>query len=203
MKEHPILFSGPMVRAILDGHKTQTRRVAKEMQELPYFELEEVDGVGMLYSDAPTNYCGEVQMNSFRKEIRCPYGLLGDRLWVRETFRAWAQGIEYRADDEESSGWTPSIHMPRWACRLILEITGVRVERLQDITLEDAKAEGIPEYIHELYGDKDFSEYDSDTFRNRTTIQNFHHLWDSINAKRCFGWEANPWVWVIEFRRVE
>ena len=130
----------------------------------------------------------------------CPYGVPGDRLWVRETF--YSNGMckntmscHYRATynglftpDTVPWKWTPSIFMPRWASRITLEITGVRVERVQDISEEDARAEGIPDEYragHRIY------------YRPR-----FKTLWDSINAKRGFGWDSNPWVWVVEFKRV-
>lgn len=173
MKERPILFSGEMVRAILDGRKTQTRRVIKPQGE-PY-TIEDVD------------------------VLKCPYGIPGDRLWVRETFadlrgmgfgHKWA----YRADTPEGSEsdririgygvrWKPSIHMPRWASRITLEITDIRVERVQDITYIDAKAEGV--------------EYEKGYTDPREA---FATLWNSINAKRDYGWAMNPWVWIIEFK---
>jgi len=198
MKEHPILFSGEMVRAILEGHKTQTRRVVKNPERL--------DGL-MLAGEEPD---------------WCPYGGPGDRLWVRETWgvgtrpcphRGWVDGIEYRADtaylegpdllhlrtdveppdtfefDAVPDGWRPSIHMPRWACRTVLEVVSVRVERLQEITEEDARAEGFPDPPgqNRMYPD-----------RARYWFQN---LWDSINAKRGHPWDLNPWVWVVEFQK--
>lgn len=163
MKERPILFSGPMVRAILDGRKTQTRRVVKPRQ-------------GML-----DDWTG----------LPCPYGKPGDRLWVRETcyFEQPHGEVIYRADpgsekalDPEFTGlrWRPSIHMPRWASRITLEIVNVRVERLQDIRVDDARAEGVTA---------------------KWPVHGFRNLWQSING---FGsWDANPWVWVVEFRNME
>jgi hypothetical protein len=124
----------------------------------------------------------------------CPYGRPGDRLWVRET---WSQlypyesrRVAYRADRETVVApgvlpwWRPSIHMPRWASRLTLEITKVRVERLKEITVKDIAAEGIQEGVGVF------------------AYEDFRKLWDSLNAKRGFGWDANPWVWVVEFRLV-
>jgi hypothetical protein len=180
-----------MVRAILDGRKTMTRRVVKP--------------------------------SSVKNYGNCPYGQIGDRLWVRETFYCdhafypngtpdscqWKEkdGIKtpflieekraemlanmyYRADGEPDfegaegpTPWKPSIHMPRWACRIELEVTGVRVERLQDISLGDVDREGAP------------AKYPSGAAK-----MDFQELWESING--AGSWEANPWVWVVEFRRV-
>lgn len=182
MRERPILFSGPMVRAILDGTKTQTRRVA----------MHTVCGVRvarLAYDPAP-DVCA------------CPYGVPGDRLWVRETFAPFSTGgAVYRADKPRFSpgahevvggSWHPSIHMPRWASRLSLEVTGVRVERLQDISEADAIAEGC----HDSDGAP--TQELSGTARGAFAL-----LWDDLNADRGYGWDANPWVWVVEFRKVE
>jgi hypothetical protein len=194
VRERPILFSGPMIRAILKGRKTQTRRVIRVTD----------DGV----------------------HHPCPYGGVGDRLWVRESFAGPDHigdgdqgvvgfGIEYKADgafrahgdcgcDGPCGGvlivhpWKPSIHMPRQFSRISLEITAVRVEQLQTISTEDALAEGIDEYGHELH-----TETARDHQRNRTAIENYALLWDSINAKRGYGWDVNPWVWVLSFQRVQ
>ena len=178
-KYKPIIFSAPMVKAILDGRKTQTRRIV-----------------------------------TVKNKNSCPYGQPGDRLWVRETWGVGSrpdplggyEGIEYRADEfylEDSddlpclrvtpppdvclldydSGWMPSIHMPRWASRITLEVTGVRVERLQDISSTDAWAEGIA--------------HSPDT----NPIHDYAELCESINGPGA--WDKNPWVWVVEFKRVE
>jgi hypothetical protein len=184
MKERPILFSGAMVRAILAGTKTQTRRIAK--------------GVHIVHahtSEALT------RLDSAGPRISCPYGQPGDRLWVRE---CWARDDEdgalmYRADlglggsadDWERNRldgvprfrWRPSIHMPRAASRITLEVTGVRVERLQAISIEDAKAEGVT-FNPLLHTDP---------------RESFIHLWTSINGAE--SWAANPWVWVVEFQK--
>jgi hypothetical protein len=175
VKERPMLFNGDMVRAILDGRKTQTRRIAKPRH---------------------CNHGSEGQ--------RCPYGQPGDRLWVRETWSMDAGAVSedaesdwhicYKADlsvtqalctdaeclrlyDSQRSAWRPSIHMPRWASRITLEITDVRVERLQVISLDDAKAEGVE------------------------TTDQYAELWCKINGAE--SWNANPWVWVVAFKRVE
>ena len=173
MKERPILFSAPMVRALLAGTKTQTRRIIKP-QHLAFFNQ---DAAAML---------------SDWNERPLPYGQPGDRLWVRETFGHFecnqhfkpGCNVYYRADGNclELEPWRPSIHMPRWASRITLEITSVRVERLQDISEADAIAEGV-------YTDPACPAYDA-----------YAQLWDEING--LGSWEANPWVWVIEFRRL-
>jgi len=175
MKERPILFSGPMVRAILEGRKTQTRRVVKPQPA-------HIPGIGtVLNIDTITGRA-------------CPYGNPGDRLWVREAWahRRWMLGdaspnptTVYRADGEDLKGcarWRPSIHMPRWASRIALEVVSVRVERLQDISEEDAKAEGIDWVIG---------------YRSRIPL--FSALWERING--LGSWNANHWVWVVEFKR--
>lgn len=187
----PILFSGEMVRAILEGRKTQTRRVIKPqpsgiMTWHPVIERWSVNRTGELYKDK--------------------YGRPGDRLWVRETFAPFgdAGAVWFKAGIPEYRGglrvgwldfpykldstfeppndlkWRPSIFMPRWASRITLEVTDIRIERVQDISSDDIKAEGCPPH-HTLYGW-------------------WEHLWDSINAKRGYSWESNPWVWVVSFR---
>lgn len=207
MKERPILFSGAMVRAILEGRKTVTRRVVKQQP------------VG---GDTPSD---------LTVKMRCPYGQPGDRLWVRETWAdvnmCGAPALAYRADEDvrdlmqgsqflDDDGafnyqderwkkylfcdwyadlhlvrWRPSIHMPRWACRILLEITEVRVERLQDITEQQALAEGVASCAQDL--DPDGNGYSPGEL--------FSILWSSINGTD--SWNANPWVWVVEFKRVE
>ena len=173
MKERPILFSGPMVRAILDGKKTMTRRVVKPQPVSP----------------PPLLEC-------YRR-----YGEPGDRLWVRETFRPYdgeddsecgRRSIEYRADHPDSPRykdmpWRPSIFMGRKESRITLEIVSVRLEKLQEITEADCIREGIEE------------NFDGDTFYPRGYY--FKELWDSINGKK-YPWESNPWVWVIEFKKL-
>ncbi len=223
-RERPILFSGAMVRAILDGRKTQTRRLLNvppppgTTQLLTGIEREH----DRWWPTDGRDYTGDA--------IRCPYGAPGDRLWVRETFAAAGQLVAYDADgwrgavcDDGAGGrlriphgfvstthddairrgnaeklgarfglqrfggrWRPSIHMPRWASRLTLEITGVRVQRLQDITEEDAIAEGV--------------RLAPDQFAP-SAVSAFAFLWDEINADRA-PWASNPWVWAISFRRL-
>jgi len=196
LNEHPILFSGPMVRAILDGRKTMTRRVVKDtcpFVTVAYFD-EETERwywtTGAERERLPTDLCLG----------KCPYGQPGDQLWVRETWLSYRHLhkngrdealLIYRADGEDlpkqarGTKWRPSIFMPRWASRITLEITAVRVERVQDIGDEDAEAEGL-------------SWCNAASPRDK-----FQCLWNSLNAKRGYGWEANPWVWVIAFKRVK
>lgn len=204
MKERPILFNGEMVRAIVAGWKTQTRRVIAQQP-----------GPSVDIVDCRPIYCGPDVENDPRPQaiwteylgdgehllglVKCPFGAPSDRLWVRETWAPHdeqamsekdASMVHYRADDptdyESDMGWKPSIHMPRWACRIVLEIVSVRVERLQDISPEDALAEGISSSAHGSY------------------VYDFRQLWDSCYGKReAASWTANPWVWVVEFKRVE
>jgi len=189
MRERPILFSGPMVRALLAGTKTQTRRIAKPVKH---------PDLGNLYDAGALVLEREPQHVIDRAS---PYGRPGDRLWVRET---WAFGIHALAAKRDEDGpfvyladgtthgrlcerWRPSIHMPRHACRLVLEIVGVRVERLQAISEADSCAEGIPS--------KGLQFYDG---RPATAKDAFESLWNEINGPAA--WAANPWVWVLEFR---
>jgi len=209
-KEHPIIMSAESVRAILDGQKTQTRRVIKPQ---PVPTLEKICLVSDRWEIGQEGYVPADQRNTWQCNtvIKCPYGKVGDRLWVRETwdFRAMKGAcavnriviIGYEADDTAKAvhvplGYNPvvhrkkrsSIHMPKWAARIWLEITNVRVERIKDIDENDACAEGCELYTPET---------------NLGPERTFQRLWDSINKKRGFGWEVNPWVWVVEFKRVE
>lgn len=251
MKERPILFSGDMVRAILEGRKTQTRRVVKPQPKVvtksrlgwrrehglkmpcPYGQ----PGDAEWQSGQPTEdgwyYIRDFLHEGAGGDNRAiwynakdevwgwdqdddPEGMYadgfqwsgwkrpGDRLWVRETWSHDGPDLEtvrarcedmlvggitygpyYRATESapDTLTWKPSIHMPRWACRLLLDVKAVRVERLQDITQADAIAEGCP----------------ADPSPGRSASVVFHDLWDSLNEKRGYGWDTNPWVWVIEF----
>lgn len=218
MKERPILFSASMVHAIMDGRKTETRRtrgldkINEEPDRWRYVGVASMKHGIHAFHDARANVT---------VEITCPYGVPGDRLWVRETWAPmWSEDcnncdsdpdllderdncehfyVEYRADtgrkrpgdwpDPEPNGdfagapgWKPSIHMPRWASRITLEVTSVRAERVQDITEAGAKAEGVV----------------SSWYENARSA--FRALWDSINGKKPGrAWEDNPWVWVVGF----
>lgn len=208
----PILFNSEMVCAVLDGRKTQTRRVIKpQPNDNQLFVADYGDG-NKLYAD-----------ENPPQEVMCPYGRVGDELWVRENTRTicyqrgdkFAYGehcIEYIADKqlvkcpEEHHDWwrhnwhirpsttLPSIFMPRWASRITLEITNIRVERVQEISRADAVAEGISHEVCD-HGHKSVC-----TAGCRPEPEyKFRDLWDSINAKRGYGWEKNPYVWVVEF----
>lgn len=203
MTERPILFSGLMVRAILDGTKTQTRRVVK--------------------------YKANAEEGSTVHPHECPFGPVGTCLWVRETWKTEALScstptggpdearyyLAYKADvgfqprgkcvifpklvtnawQRNRDGWRPSIHMPRWASRLTLEIASVRVERLQSMTFNDWVADFCPSSVER---ESALATFVGDANRRRMAKD----FWDSINAKRGFGWDKNPWVWVISFKRV-
>ena len=219
MKERPILFSGEMVRAILDGRKTMTRRVIKPQPEWVTIRPEdkpEMTTIGgkygaVWYVAVQANEDGDVDFEG--QFVPCPYGQPGDRLWVRETFCDRNNNGEqikplYRADGQEYQDgdgrlfepkWKPSIFMPRMYSRITLEITNVRVERLQKINNADALAEGTPGAWVEN------SEYlgGYEENENKAHVFFFRQLWDSINAKRGYSWESNPWVWVVEFERIK
>lgn len=247
LKEHPILFSGEMVRAILDGRKTMTRRVIVPPHACRKYEKDHRSypaekwwvgkhpGGGFWAVDWPKGP-GRHVPHTDSEGFRCPYGVPGDRLWVRETwgFRGthWTMGkedmtayVHFKADDsrrsvtmpsttqrewqpkmrepapeldqygqndhwrQEWARWRPSIHMPRWASRINLEVTGVRVERLQEIRPEDAIREGYPFDAPKAIGPETYLDW-------------FRQLWNSINAKRGHPWDANDWVWAITFKKV-
>ena len=182
MRERPILFSAPMVRAILEGRKTQTRRVARTPPH-------PVHGHRLAAAT-------------------CPYGQPGDRLWVRETWGPCDGGFCYRADEPEGSTakpddgrWHPSIHMLREASRITLEVTGVRVERLQSISDDDAIAEGLERHAQSpLWKRGPLSTDQNIVDWTGFPLLAFRSIWEAINGAE--SWAANPWVWVVEFRRV-
>ncbi|MBO2925967.1 ASCH domain-containing protein [Metapseudomonas otitidis] len=198
MRERPILFAGPMVRAIINGEKTVTRRVMKPQptpsnlgghswpcpihQTMLHVEQELQNGEGIWAGLA---------------DSACPHGAPGDLLWVRETYGDAGCRLTYRADLDDGAHcmvkkWIPSIHMPRSASRILLEITAVRVERLQDISDDQARAEGVAEWAKGALS----PEGRADICRQ----EGFRMLWESINGAE--SWAANPWVWVIEFKRI-
>jgi len=241
MRERPILFNADMVRAVLDGRKTQTRRIMKVQPESNQF------GLRRIIASAERSDTGKyhwTESNATGNHIRsapfsCPFGAVGDRLWVKETWSVVSHAFDddglmidyvpdrpakavhekpfgrgyysghaiYAADggftwgDDDGcvdgrSCWKPSIHMPRWASRITLEITGVRVERLWDITEDDAKAEGCTfEALRFKPGTREAEEM------GHTAVYQFGGLWQSIYGEE--SWQANPWVWVVEFKRVE
>lgn len=235
MKERGMIFNGEMVRAILDGRKTQTRRIIK-----PQPEATLSGSLSGKWLSRPLN--GLLLPKIEDIAIHCPFGVVGDRIWVRETFQGplfdydlmdsyckdptpfekpefcvyKADGVPapefYNADDELHCCWRPSIHMPRWASRIMLKITDVRVERLNSINEHDAIAEGLAEIS------KDWRTYkygvpDRDGYPGTDDcgwpwhewecypISAYSKLWESIYG--ADSWQANPWVWVIEFKRIE
>lgn len=222
MKERPILFSGAMVRALLAGTKTQTRRVIKDQSIGDRFSHMTDDGLAHLeWIGEPSCGSGVWDVPEYSADVTCPYGQPGDQLWVRETCRAFAANggpysVLYTADaadrpinDDQHAEWValhayggglgkqvPSIHMPRWASRITLEVTSVRVERLQDISEADALAEGIVRQPDGGYGLADTTHYHFTDPR-----QSYFSLWEAINGAGSV--EDNPWVWAVEFRPVE
>lgn len=206
-KERPILFSGDMVRAILDGRKTMTRRVVKIAQHPQAERVQHFEGLRWDW----LRYDG-LRLSTFK----CPFGKTGDRLWVRETFRlsdpndcacyepcrCRSGQPMYRADGhyhDMEYKWKPSIYMPRWSSRITLEITDIRVERLQDISEDDADSEcfggDIPGNIF-----PDLFPGNFDAWGHLSIPECFGRVWDAINGQG--SWSANPWVWVLEFKRL-
>lgn len=191
MKQRPILFNGAMVRAILSGQKSQTRRIVNPHRSDDAFCLQDFnDGNGWWPYRSEDGESPFIDGNEY--PLSCPFGVKGDQLWVREAFSSMgdehkhAARIFYKADGDDGLPWTPSIHMPRWASRISLEITRIRVEQLQDISEDDARAEGCKVWPE---------------CKEPAAINLYRALWDSINGTD--SWDANPWVWVIEFKRVQ
>lgn len=214
MKERGVIFNGEMVRAILHGRKTQTRRPIK-WKQTRFTEIgEREDGSNWPWSEDAEHACDFWHP--------CPFGAVGDRIWVREAFRVHSLATDvatlaYKASERNSwteqthrvpvavcnkpatpEKWTPSLHMPRWASRILLEITDVRVERLNAISEEDARAEGIIDG-----GCLNCGEPEPCGCANPEpdATDAFAYLWQSIYGQE--SWNADPWVWVIEFKRVE
>ena len=219
MRERPIIFNGPMARAVLAGDKTQTRRT----KGLEYFSRPDSDPDGWWCARVADGHAYMVYKQSpHERAVNCPYGQPGDRLWVRETWSSDFAGhyphdrIWYAADDDRRHDievrkgvrgiyspesqqfvpfrWRPSIHMPRWACRLVLEVTRVRVERLQAINHMDAIAEGVG--LNPSAAEVTMVTPAGDSLPRVM----FRALWEQING--VGAWDANPWVWVVEFRRI-
>lgn len=204
MKERPILFSAPMIRAILNGTKTQTRRVAKRTAA---GHVKETGGHRRWH------------IADFDAYLACPYGQPGDRLWVRETWAAPhsedgrppraiqcdQMRIHYLAS--ESRGglvWRPSIHMPLWASRITLEITSVRVERLWEVSEADAVSEGVGSITVSDGGESRWVNYNQPESKGCSfgdARSSYRSLWEEINGQG--SWDLNPWVWVVEFKRLE
>ncbi len=229
MKEKPILMTSDLVLATLKGRKTQTRRIVKNWDEYQY--VDQLEDNWRFSWDAP----GVVGF----EYVDCPYGVPGDRLWVRERHKLWTEEFPDEPDEmgdianinkaefvrwaatprigrrrwvsdgttdnityldkstpianapKFDAPWRPFIHMPRWACRLVLEVVSVRVERIRDIGLDDIEKEGVScNYCCPL------SLHDAAKYREK-----FKALWNNINGPN--SWDANPWVWVVEFKRVE
>lgn len=216
MKERPILLNAEMVRAVLDGRKTQTRRMLTPRQ------LKMIDAAASIGECYPLESVHQHENSQSYYREWCPFGAVGDRLWVRETFAALACGsyepekpswsgscqeARYRATDRLADlsadirgyGWRPSIHMPRWASRITLEITGVRVERLKDISAEDVTAEGIKTLGESMWGPQWWLDAPQAAI-NDAQLQ-FSIIWSKIYGEE--NWRANPWVWVIEFKRLD
>ncbi len=214
MTDKPILFSGEMVRAILEGSKTMTRRVVMPQPSYEYDHAPHLHNVGDVCLSNLTGWPLIVKrIGRFGKTASAmfPYGVAGDRLWVRETFldasKALAGRVLYRADGDSACAWRPSIFMPRELSRITLEIINIRVERVQDIDANDALAEGVshtPFWQPKDVESRPFEEqwWDDFYFWSHYPQIAFRALWDSINAKRGFDWNVNPWVWVIEFKRL-
>lgn len=216
MKEIPILFSTPMVQAILEKRKTMTRRICKLDTANFDYDLQDKD-YGPFLQD---KYGDSINV----KELS-PYKT-GDRLWVRETWLCdecdpdcpgrgnedecpfnrvgnccYGYKAQYTSGGHENIKWRPSIFMPKAAARIWLEVTDVRVERLQDITVEDAIAEGVKKGQSYYYGEPHAIKGSPKCYN--TAKEAFKGLWDSLNSKRGYGWDTNPWVWVVEFKKVE
>lgn len=211
MKERGILFSAPMVRALLAGTKTQTRREVKPQPT--HF----VGGPGVIDSHGkPVPRSPAIDDGVSSREILCPYGVPGDRLWVRET---WAHHVQAQSAERDEDGpfvyaadgpsalqhrlqtkWTPGIHMFRWASRITLEITDVRVERLKGISEADAAAEGIEKLPDGEPGPPCWRDYLHSGAWTDNPAQSYFSLWESING--AGSWATNPFVWVLSFGRV-
>ena len=225
MKERPIIFSPEIVRAMLAGNVTQTRRVVKFMHETPKLigQAAEHRNLNAVYPAREKGWVfwqttragdglAEFTKKAYATGLLCPYGEPGVRLWVKE---AWYTSKKYdhlppakfpveaktifrylgsRAKPEWAGRTRSARFMPRWASRITLEIVNVRVERLQDISDDDAKAEGF-----EYYGETLFKDY-GEILAEHTAIYKYASYWDLLNARQGFLWKSNPWVWMIEFR---
>lgn len=218
MTERPIIMSDWSVRALLAGTKTQTRRVVKPQPQTDHLMVTPSgELVGIMPDDGTPVGSRPCQKRGW---LKCPFGGVGDTLWVREAFSAWFHCCHWRectaagrsraslsnlfyrathnfpADDQK---WSPAIHMPRWASRITLEITGVRCEPLHEITEEDIRAEGIEPVLQDSGGQ-------DQTGRWVELVDYFHPFidaWDKLNAKRGYSWASRPYVWAISFKRID
>jgi hypothetical protein len=227
MKERPIIFSSPMVKAILDGRKTMTRRVIKCRHELydksSNDEFRELSPYPL--AEDKTDRCHYFKYENGVVGLHCPYGIIGDRLWARENIyfnfehdnfyysadrkglgdeayrrlRPMAVDLPVKANPYIAGRTIPSIFMPRWASRITLEITDVRAERLQEISRGDAIKEGLLLIPGQIEPEWWKNGIDEGTYLS--PIVCFRKIWDSINGKK-YPWASNPWVWVISFKRV-
>ena len=210
MKERPILFSAPMVRAIQADQKTQTRRAFNDRTTKLMRAAASIGEVSWFMDE------GYLQENDLPYiQQFSPYGQPGDRLWVRETWREFidsecvdgvrhelGRDVLYRADGDSSKfAWRPSIFMPRWASRIVLEVVSVRVERLNDISETDCWAEGAEEVIHLFDGPSQAEMANRLGLCLEDAKPLYALLWESING--AGSWDKNPWVWVVEFKRIE
>jgi hypothetical protein len=244
VKERPILFSGAMVRALLNGSKTQTRRVVMLPHNNPLGQWEPTviggEHGGRTKDGHTVPLQGAIWHTRTGDSLICPHGQPGDGLYVRETAKCGYRseqppsnkgriGVDFRAgggldreytcdrrDDypwfpskshnaDGAIHWAPAIHMPRWASRITLEITGVRVDRLQNISYDDALAEGMSDYAASLPNDAHPSGETPEqcALRLEWPQRQYRGLWDELNAARGYGWDINPWVWVVEFKRIK
>jgi hypothetical protein len=227
MIERPILFSGPLVRAILDGRKTQTRRILKPRAPEPIDRIRGQRQGTIDVGGCPVNVWHQFGADGQRAVymLGSPYGYAGDRLWVRETWADGPDGPLYRAGPVTEAchdwpeRWTPSIHMPRRASRLTLEVTGLRVQRLQEITNEDAIAEGaisfpLPDSLHASRGRVGWTFFPEDVGHGDRSLGSprtaFGNAWNRIHGGPHWNtsgkpepWEENPWVWCVSFRRLD
>lgn len=235
-KERSIPFSGDMVRALLDGRKTQLRIPITRVTGIhggivTEFQTSDTPGYDFAMRDRRRTW------NELRKDEllqRCPFGQIGDRFWVRETFCLEEERLEdlgehrppfddgrpieyirdladqwvqprYKATDpaEPTVGWKPSILMPRWASRITLEITEVRVQRVQEISAKDAVSEGLDEISARTLRVQKFGLPSWEDYEYRMSpIDAYEKLWDSLFSKKGFGWDVNPWIWAIGFRKI-
>lgn len=213
VKQRPILFSTEMVRAILDDRKRMTRRIIKPQPVLSLDNCKDREKLVNALEETENSlfwFFKGVPYANFPEGIEpyCPYGKVGDILWVRERWNNIIDdqgkriGYYHSTDTDLNNKWKPSIHMPKEACRIFLQITDIRVERLQDISEEDAIAEGVEGfgYIPDQILYRDYQERNPKTRGYHKSSKSFQTLWESINGPD--SWNANSWVWVVSFERI-